>query len=205
MKEAFYEESAQSQNKDTEKRRYTVFQIFQYISIAIAIILLIVCFNVIPGLIYHYREGEITGAVLAFGVVFWVVFVVVALLFAFLFFRLKRRFNVSFDYIFVEDELRIAKVFNGKKRRPVVTFKAGQILKIGNWADEEGFSSTLAGLNGAKPRYMTPNREPSEGKYFIYLLASTEVGKNVYIIECRMNMLEYLVRAVGRSKLEWRQ
>ena len=49
---------------------------------------------------------------------------------------------------------------------------------------------------------MTPNSEPAEGKEFFYILSSTSMEKVLIIIEARREILEYLVRAAGRSKYE---
>ena len=108
---------------------------------------------------------------------------------------------MSYDYTFVEDELRVTKVFNGKSRKHIRTFKAEQILKIG-YVDSASFERTIAGLQGKKAIPLTPNQEPAEGKIFIYILYSTSVEKKVYVLECRKELLEYLVFATGRSKFE---
>ena len=42
----------------------------------------------------------------------------------------------------------------------------------------------------------------AEGKIFIYLLYSSSIEKRVYVLECRKELLEYLVFAAGRNKFE---
>ncbi|MGN1078124.1 MAG: hypothetical protein ACI4ST_06370 [Candidatus Gallimonas sp.] len=210
MRDALYEESAQSQKAKSEARMYTVIHVLSIVFIVLGIVQLLICMMVVPGIIGQYtnpQEGEaqLTGLGLAIGLIMWIGPVALWALMAFLAYRFKRRFNLSFDYLFVEDELRITKVFNGKKRKYLVTLKTDQMLKIGNCEDEEGFENTVRGLNGKKPKFMTPNREPAEGKMFIYILYSSSIEKNVYVIECRMEMLEYIVRAAGRNKLEWKR
>ena len=79
------------------------------------------------------------------------------------------------------------------------TFKADQILQIG-YVDSASFERTIAGIQGKKAIPLTPNREPAEGKMFIYLLYTSSVGKKVYVLECRQELLEYLVFAAGRNK-----
>ena len=60
----------------------------------------------------------------------------------------------------------------------------------------------MAGLQGKKAVPLTPNNEPAEGKIFIYLLYSSSIEKRVYVLECRKELLEYLVFAAGRNKFE---
>ena len=99
----------------------------------------------------------------------------------------------------MQDELRITKVFSGKKRKHIVTLAADHILQIG-YCEGASFERTYAGLKGDKPQIMTPNSEPAEGKDFIHILYSSQAGKTLYIIECRKAMLEHLVLAAGRNK-----
>ncbi len=205
MRDALYEESAQSLKSKSEARMYMVFHVLSIICVVLAVVWFFITIMIVPSVIDSYNEGRTDGIGIAVWVFEFVGPLLILLLLAFLFFRFKRRFNISFDYLFVEDELRITKVFNGRKRKFITTIKADQILKIGNCEDEDGFENTMRGLGGKKPKFMTPNREPAEDKYFIYILRSSSIEKNVYVIECRINMLEYLVRAAGRNKLEWKK
>ena len=116
----------------------------------------------------------------------------------------KNRYNVSYDYIFVEDELRITKVLNGRKRKYITTLHADRILQIG-WVESDAYERACRGLGKHKPKICTPNSEASEGKEFIYIINSTSMEKMVYVVEIRRIMLENLVLAAGRNKLERRQ
>lgn len=209
-KEALYEESAQSVKAKSEARMYTVFHVVSIVFFVLGILYAFVCLLVVPDIIYQYLHPEalaesgqppMTGAGLAVSLVMWLGMLVMFFLIAFAFFRFKRRFNVSYDYLFVEDELRLTRVFNGKKRKFITTLKSDQILKIG-YCDKDSYERTLAGMGGRKPRFMTPNSEPAEDKQFIYILYSSSQEKNIYVLECRQMMLEYLVRAAGMNKFE---
>ena len=106
---------------------------------------------------------------------------------------------MSYDYTFVQDELRVTRVFNGKTRKHLLTMKADQMLMIG-YADTDSYERLIAGQRNKKPTYLTPNGEPAEGKIFIYIHYSTSIGKTLYVLECRKEMLEYVVFAAGRNK-----
>ena len=134
--------------------------------------------------------------------IFWFVPMALFVGFFFLFWWIKRRCNVSFDYTFVQDELRVTKVFNGKTRKFLTTVKAEQILQIG-YAESEAYRRVLAGQRG-KPVRLTPNKTPAEGKSFIYLYCTSSLAKTLYLLECREELLQFLVMAAGRNKFEGR-
>ena len=77
------------------------------------------------------------------------------------------------------------------------------MLKIG-YADKDSFQRTLEGIRNKKAVYFTPNKEPAEGKMFIYILYSTSIEKTLYVLECRQQLLEFIVMAAGINKFERR-
>lgn len=193
-RDALYEESAQPERGKSQSKWYSVFMALAIVFAAMALIQLFVILLVLPAM----TEG-LSGWSLALFILIWVLPCVACAATGFIFFRLRLRFNVSYDYIFVQDELRITKVFNGRKRKHLVTLHAEHMLQIG-YCEGDAFERTLAGMNGAKPKVMSPNREPAAEKDFIHILYSDSMGKVLYVIECRKEMLEYLVLAAGRNK-----
>lgn len=198
MREAFYEESAISRKSATEAKKYTVLHVISLIFLVAAAIQLFFSFTAVTSYIASY-----TGFALAFALVQWFGLIAVLVLLFFLFWKMKKRYNLSYDYTFVEDELRISKVFNGKKRKFLITLKSDQILKIG-LCENDSFERTIAGFSKKSIVYCTPNAEPAEGKMFIYIIYSSTMGKTAYILECREMLLNYVVRAAGRNKFETR-
>ncbi|MCI9503878.1 MAG: hypothetical protein HFE26_00600 [Clostridia bacterium] len=204
-RDALYEESARSQRESSEAKMYTVFYVLEIIFLTAAVIQLLIFFTIqLPYVIgYTPEEGKppIAWTERLIGALINLIPIVCCLAGWFLFHRFKRRYNASFDYLFVEDELRITKVFNNKRRKHLVKLQADKILQIG-YCDKESFLRVTGGMDRRSVKYMTPNREPSEEKLFLYILYSSPVGKTVYVIECREKMLEYLVLAAGRNKFE---
>jgi len=205
VKEALYEESATSLKSKKESKFYMAFQVIAIIFAVCALLYTFLCVSmIIPTTIAQYKnppEGvqRLSKFGLILNIVMRVSMIAVLALTSFLFFRFRRRFNVSYDYLFVEDELRITKVFNGRKRKHLITMKAESMLQIG-YCENDSFERLLRG-NG-KPKFMTPNQEPMDEKTFIYILYSSQAGKSLYVLECRQMMLEYVVRAAGRNKFE---
>ncbi len=194
---ALYEESAISTREKKEIKFYTAFKV---VAIVFFFLFLIAFITSLYG-IWGIADSDADGGSKTFSILVLVAMDVSLAGICLIAWFLKNRFNVSYDYIFVEDELRLTKVYNGKKRKYLTTVKADQILKIG-WVNKPSYDATVRGLQGGKPKILTPNREPAEGKEFYYLLASGSLGKTLYVLECREMMLEYLVFAAGRNKLE---
>lgn len=193
---ALYEESAFPVDERRERRWYQIFHIASYVFLAIAVIMVFLTIILLPSMI-----DQDSGTGLAIGLIGWFLPLMVSVGMFFLFWKIKRRFNVSYDYTFVEDELRVTKVFSGKSRRHLVTIDAKQILKVG-YADKPSFDRVKAGLRGKKPVYFTPNTAPAEGKIRIYIYCSSSIENKLYVLECRKELLEYVVFAAGRNKFD---
>jgi hypothetical protein len=112
----------------------------------------------------------------------------------------KKRINVSYDYIFVSGELRIAKVFNVNRRRLIVRLQPDDFLQVGD-IENAGYERAKA-APGVKEVIVTPNGESSEGKFFMYILAATAGGKKLYVLECREELLINIVKFTKRGTLE---
>ena len=194
QKDALYEESALCANAEKQAKWYMAFHVLFIVFAVVTVFYFFGCLMLIPASI----EG-LSGWALAVYIIICILPGIGFGVMSVLFFWFRRRFNVSFDYLFVQDELRITKVFNGKKRKHIVTLAADHILQIG-YCEGTTFERTYAGFKGEKPQVMTPNREPQEGKDFIHIVYSSQSGKTLYILECRKELLEHLVLAAGRNK-----
>lgn len=197
VRDLFYEESATNQRASSQSKIYTLFLVVSIICFAVAGVTAFFATSVLPST----WGSEVGTEVKIYATVAWLLFIVLFAGTGAAFFFLKNKFNVSYDYTFVEDELRITKVMNGRRRKYICTLRGDMILKLG-WCDKPSYENTLRGAETQKPKILTPNRLPAENKEFIYLLATGELGKRVYVIECRREMLEYLVYAAGKTKLE---
>lgn len=196
MRDAFYEESASSQHAAAESKKYMVFHVTGIICIVAAAIHAFFSITFVPAIIGE-AEDTLTRVL---SLVQWFAPFLLLVGGWLLAWWWKKRYNVSYDYVFVEDELRISKVFNGKKRKFLVKLTADSILKLG-LCDNDSYERTISGREKSVCR-MTPNKTPSEGKMFIYVVNSGAIDKTVYVLECREQLLGHLVQAAGRNKLE---
>ena len=196
VRSTFYEESATPINAQAEARVAQAFHIAGIVALVLAGIIVFLSLTYIPSMFTVYE-----GLDLVINIVLFIAPVLALVGMFFLFRHFKRKKNVSYDYTFVADEVRITKVFNGKSRKYQRTLAASQMLKIG-YVERDSFRRTLEGVRDKKAVYLTPNREPAEGKMFIYILYSSSIEKTLYVMECRQQMLEYIVMPAGRSKFE---
>lgn len=205
MKEAFYEESASSLRSVSEAKMYTVFKVLAIVMFVGAALIVSFAFNYVPFILAATVDeaGAVNVAARIFNIAAYFVFFALVAGSAAIFWLFKNRFNVSYDYIFVEDELRVSKVFNGVKRKFFRRLKCDMMLKLGK-CENDSFVRTTAGMTKKQVVYLTPNREPREGREFFYILYSSSAEKTVYILECKTELIEYIVRAAGRNKWETR-
>ncbi len=197
LRDMLYEESASSTRGKREEKFYTFFLVLAvgfFVAAGIAV------FFAVPFIQGIVTDGELSASGKAFNIGFMIFLVVVCLVSGIICWFVRKRFNVSFDYTFVEDELRVTKVFNGKSRKKCVTISSVSILKIG-WCEKSSYRDVLRGIDG-KPILLTPNAAPADGKQFVYLLVSGSLGKKLYVLECRQILMEYIVQSAGIDKLE---
>ncbi len=206
MRDAYCEDSAVCQREVKEAKMYTLFKVLAIAAIVAAVLILSIAFAYVPAVldatvVEETGETDTISRVFLLGTYFLTV--VLAAGVGVIFWFMKNRFNVSFDYLFVEDELRISKVFNGKKRKYLKTLKCDQILKIGK-CESDGFERTCAGIPKRQIVFLTPNREPSKNKNFYYILYSSSLEKTVNIIETKTELMDLVILAAGRNKWEAR-
>ncbi len=180
--DVFYEESSIARNEQKGARKYKIFHIFSLVFFALGVFSLLLTLNipidlVIPWLIF-------CAWFLVVGIIFW---------------RVKQRFNVSYDYSFVSGELRISKVINVNKRKLVAKIDSEDMLQIGDM-DNPAFDR-LKSDPMTKTVVCTSNNEAADGKFFMYILANYN-GKKLFVLECREELLVHMLKFVKRSVLE---
>ena len=190
--DAFYEESAINQNAVKEGRRYKIFNVISYICLFLGILFLVMAiFNMPLG------GSDVGGYWALFGFMLFQGLMFIGMCFAFN--KIKARYNVNFDYVFVTGELRISKVFNVNKRRLVARIDCEDMIQVGD-VDNPSFDRFRADPM-VKTVICTPNVETSNGKFFMYVLANYN-GRKLYVLECRENLLMNIMKFAKRSVLE---
>lgn len=180
--DVFYEESSIAKNEQKGKTKYKICQIASNVFLAIGIVLLIFTFYIPMDALFIWLF------VCSWFFVCW-----------FVLFKIKNRFNVSYDYTFVSGELRIVKVFNVNKRKLVSKIQAEDIIQLGD-VDNTSFDNLRADPN-TKMVFCSANDEPTSDKFFMYILANDD-GKKLYVLECREVLLMHILRFVKRTTLE---
>lgn len=192
--DAFYEESAVDRNAARSKRFYQTFHIVSRIFFVLAFLLLLFSFLNFP---WSAPTVEAQASQMFFGAIGFLG--LTCLLTCFLFSKLKTRFNVSYDYCFVTGELRISKVYNVDRRKLVARFDCNDMIQVGD-VDNPSYDRFKADPT-VKEVICTPNVEPTDGKFFMYVLANYN-GKKLFVLECRENLLMNIMKFAKRSVLE---
>lgn len=205
--DVFYEESAVNQNAEKGMKRYKVLHIISWVFLILAILFLVLTLFHIP--VKPRPERFETQEQYQAAVEMYPMYVSLCLFLALLtsvfismwvaFGQFKKRVNISYDYIFVSGELRIAKVFNINRRKLVDRINAEEIIQIGD-VDNTSYER-LASSPDTKVVYCTPNVEAGEGKFFMYILHNSN-GKKLYVLEARELLLMNIMKFARRSVLE---
>ena len=74
------------------------------------------------------------------------------------------------------------------------------MIKIGRF-DSESYKKLKSSPDNKKD-ILTPNAEAEEGKEFFYIQASTNVGKKILVLECRLQLIYTIVRYMNKNILE---
>lgn len=198
-----YEESSVSKNAKKGQTIYKIVNIFYWIFLILSIFSAFFCITNIPfgsvGANATQDQQEAYAAMV--GLATFAGFIAVSCIsFTVILGLLKKRINVSFDYIFVSGELRIAKVFNINRRKLIVRLQPEDFLQVGD-VDNAGYGRAKADPT-VKEVIVTPNGTADEGKFFMYILAATTSGKRLYILECREELLINIVKCTKRGTLE---
>lgn len=181
--DVFYEESSLARDSVKASRKYKIFHIASIVFLTLGIIAVLFSWDFVP--------------IKALPV--WLFFCSWFFVCWFVLFKLKNRYNVSYDYAFVSGELRIAKVINVNKRKLVVRIQPEEIIQIGD-ADNVSFDNLQADPN-TKTIFCTSNTEADEDKFFMYILVNNN-GKKLYVLECRELLLMHILKFVKRTTLE---
>lgn len=208
--DVLYEESAVNANAGKAAKKYKVLHICSWIALVIAFLGLMLFitmglpfFFASPGSTPEGISAEDWSNQIAGGrsmAVFIGMQVVFFALLWFFFYSMKKRINVSYDYTFVTGELRIAKVFNINKRKFLYKIQPEEILQLGDV--ENSSYDRLRSDPSTKQVVLTPNAEPAEGKFFMYILAALSSGRKLLVLECREELLVNILKFVKRGTLE---
>lgn len=196
--DAYYEESAVNRKESKERKIYTIINVFSYIFLILGIILLVNFIFSMPfkGLPEDASEDAqrlyafaiFSGLIGAFFLLQW-----------FILFKLKARFNVSYDYVFVSGELRISKVFNINRRKLIARIDCADVLQVGD-VDNSAYER-LRSDPSTQEIVCTANDETGNDKFFMYILANIN-GKKLYVLECRETLLVNMMKFLKRTVLE---
>lgn len=107
----------------------------------------------------------------------------------------KNSYNVFYDYTFVSGELRIAKVLNGVKRKPVAKVVARDISVLGKVSSDNFLR--YKSMKDLRNIVATPNVNVSDNVYF--MVCSCNGERTLLLFEPSQTLLIYIKRFAGRT------
>lgn len=189
MREIFYEESAEIQNRKSASTKYNIFKtvsIVSYVLLALWFLIVFIAYDFSGNIIIHL-----------------VIVLVPAIMFflsGFLVGRLKNRFYVDYDYTFVTGSIRIAKIIKNYKRRGIIKFDCSNIEKLGKYAS--GTYNKYERMPGIKKLILTSNYTATDGKEFYYLVVNVEGDKKLLVMECSETFMVNILKFANKSIIE---
>ena len=199
--DVLYEESAVNAHAEKAQKRYKIVNIFSKIFGVAALVFAVIFFFNLISFLFVVGSLDAEGRGSSIGMLIFLFMMLMMFGSPWLaLFLLKRKMNVSFDYTFVSGELRISKVFNVNRRKFLYRIQPESILKLGD-VDSPSYARVSSDPS-TKQIICTPNAEPMEGKFFLYIQTSEPAGKRLYVLECREEMLVNILKFVKRGILE---
>lgn len=196
MRDIIYEESAISVNQGKEEAARRALFILAVVLFVVAAYFLILTLWQVNVYLQAGDDAKQTALITLIGrIVFLAVFAAISCLFLFI----RGKFGASYDYEFVSGELRISRA-NKNKRSPLYRISPEEFSKVGKVGSNEYFN--LKRNRALRETRFTKNKTPAEGKDFYYILYSDHLGKQLFIIECREELIRYIALYAARGTVE---
>lgn len=176
MIESFLEENVTRKDTQFVKHKYRLFQIASIFSIILGCVGLVFAYL---SLYLPVEEGSSFKSVVVV-LIFYMVMAIGFFVLAYVFRRLRNNSIVDYDYTFVSGSLRIAKVVNQSKRRPLIAVDCSTIEAMDKIeADTFKRYETMAGM---KKVTATPNMDV-DGVNLYYLFCKKDSQPTLLIFE----------------------
>ena len=155
MRETFHEESALMIKKESAKKKYLIIKIIAITCFVLSAAWLFIAFFRMPtdgvnsNNLVLFLLQSFAPTIILFLIGLWLIII-------------KDKICVDYDYTIVSGSVRIAKVINDVKRKPVIKFSNENIDKIGKLNSEtyQNYKKTP----NIKEVYLTKNMIPEDGK-----------------------------------------
>lgn len=196
MREILYNESAVStkqRREETISKSIFIAAILFFIAAAYMLILVFLQLNVYIAADETSESEQLFWLILKIIVCVLLILVGVGLMF------LKNKFAIFYDYEFISGELRISRT-TINRRRPLYRISPEEFLRVGKVGTNAYYD--LKRNRTLRETRFTKNKTPAEGKDFYYILYGDHLGKQLFIIECREELIKYISLYTARGTVE---
>lgn len=193
MFDVFHEETVGPLDAVRVKRNYKMASLFSVLSLISAIFFTLFFFLMLN---MQVPEGvEISVQDFLLGLLPIVILAALFYTLYFIFRSKKNSYNVFYDYTFISGELRIAKVLNGIKRKPVAKILTTDIQVLGKESSDNFLRYKT--MKELKNIIATPNWGISEDVYFMVCNCNGE--RTLLLFEPSQTLLIHIKRFAGRT------
>lgn len=169
--EIFYEKNVVNKNIDKHRTRNKILRILQMISLGIFVFIFVSLFSIT---VYDPDESDMARAYVTLIVLLCLL---LPLSLYFLFGWIIKLLTVEYDYVIMGDRLKILKIVNRKKRKPVLDVELSSINLIGLVGGEKFNDLCAAQSANTKKYFCNPDA------FMIYIYLTDYKGRSFIIIE----------------------
>lgn len=189
MREIFYEESAEIQNKKSASTKYNIFKVLSIVSYVLFVLWCVIVLTIYP--LSGNVLVDIIGIILPM-----LAFLPSGIILG----RIKNKFYVEYDYTFVSGSIRFSKIIKNTKRKLIIKFDVSSIEKLGKYGSQT-FNKYEA-MPGINKLILTSNYEATSGKDFYYLVINYAGAKKLLILECTEIFMVNILKFASKNIIE---
>ena len=200
--ENFIEETSSLKQNEKNRKKYFIYTLVSYASLAVAILSLF-----FAPIFIKVKDNKITivgtGAGLIVNIATLVLTFGLFLFLHFLFLKKKNKVFVEYDYVFTGDKLAVSVIYNETKRSFIDKTDVKDIVKIGK-ITSGSYKKILSDPTVKKVKYFSDGSDgkPEDGKKIFYVLYNGKNGKTCMQIEVSEKFMVAILKVTGKEVVE---
>ena len=197
--ENFIEETSSLKQSEKNRKKYFIYTLVSYASLAVAILSLF-----FAPIFIKVKDDKITivasGAGLIVNIATIVLMFGLFLFLHFLFLKKKNKIFVEYDYIFNGEKLAVSAIYNETKRSFIDKTDVKDIVKIGK-ITSGSYKKILSDPTVKKVKYFSDGKT-EDGKKIFYVLYNGKNGKTCMQIEVSEKFMVAILKVTGKEVVE---
>ncbi|MBS1455747.1 MAG: hypothetical protein HP008_01605 [Clostridia bacterium] len=197
--ENFIEETSSLKQSEKNRKKYFIYTLVSYASLAVAILSLF-----FAPIFIKVKDDKITIVASGAGLIVNIATIVLTfglfLFLHFLFLKKKNKIFVEYDYIFNGEKLAVSAIYNETKRSFIDKTDVKDIVKIGK-ITSGSYKKILSDPTVKKVKYFSDGKT-EDGKKIFYVLYNGKNGKTCMQIEVSEKFMVAILKVTGKEVVE---